>query len=101
MIYLDFDGLSATMNSDGSAKSLLPIDGGEPGRVLHGGHRWFLQVREIPDETYPSSSPPAFSNTRRELFAVRDDGDEQVTVQLTNQPDLENKDGQGRWALEH
>jgi hypothetical protein len=98
-IYFAFDHLVATMNSDGSGKSLLPIDGGEPSQALHGGHRWFLQVREIPGETYPSS-PLSFSNTRRELFAYRDDGNEQVTVQLTDQPDLENKGGNARWAFD-
>ena len=48
-----------------------------------GGQRWFLQLREIVGDSYPSGLP------RRELFAVREDDGEAFTVQLTDQPDLE------------
>lgn len=73
-----------TMNSDGSGKSALPLNvTGTPGRTLHGGHRWFLTRRTITGETYPNGSG------RREVFAVRADGEEDFTVQLTNEPDLQ------------
>ena len=72
-----------TMNSDGSSKTALPAGvSGYPSRALHGGARWFLQGRTIPGEFYPSGRP------RAEVFAIRGDG--LVSVQLTNQPDLEN-----------
>lgn len=76
----------STMNSDGSSKTALPVGLGEPSRALHNGHRWLLQVRDVLDEgTYPSQST---YNTRREIFAVRDDG-YGGSLQLTNQLDLE------------
>jgi len=94
-IYFSSAGLSYTMNSDGSGKNPLPANvGGEPSRALHGGHRWFLQSREIVGEFYPGGT------LRHELFAVRGDGDEAFTKQLTDQPDLERVGGLGntRWA---
>ncbi len=87
------DGLDfATMNSDGSSKTALPIGRGEPSHLLHGGKRWFLQVRELPGESYPNG------NTRTELFAVTTTGE---VVQLTNQPDIEingRRYGAFRWS---
>lgn len=74
----------AQMDPDGGNKTVLPVDvGGEPSRDLHGEQRWFLQLREFVGESYPNGE------VRRELFAVREDGDENVAVQLTDQPDLE------------
>lgn len=82
----------STMNSDGSGKTALPVGQGEPSRGLHGAHRWLLQLRDVPAEgTYPSHSA---YNTRRELFAIRDDGT--LLCQLTNQLDLE-ANGSARW----
>jgi hypothetical protein len=71
------------MNSDGSNKAALPAGVfGVPSRALHGGHRWFLEVRYgVGGEFYPSGAD------RREIFAVRDDG--AISVQLTDQGDLE------------
>jgi hypothetical protein len=85
-IYFNAASGFSAMNSDGSAKIALPVaQWSEPSRVLHGGHRWFLQVQDVPTEgTYPLSH--SVYNTRRELFAVRDDGG---SLQLTNQLDLE------------
>lgn len=84
-----------TMNSDGNNKTALPAGAsGEPSRALFGGHCWLLQLRQIPGESYPSHGP---SPTRREIFAVRDDGDPALTVQLTTQPDLETNGG-FRWV---
>ena len=74
----------STMNSDGTGKTALPLkEFGTASRTLHGGHRWFLTRRTITGETYPDGSG------RREVFAFRDDGNEDFTVQLTNDPDLQ------------
>lgn len=78
------------MNPDGSGKTPLPIGGGEPSRLLHAGHRWFLSSDFIADECYPNG------HQRRELFARRDDG--AVGVQLTTDAELEPYGGGGmRW----
>jgi hypothetical protein len=74
----------SSMNSDGTGKTALPLNvKGTPSRLLHGGHRWFLASRTIAGETYPNGS------SRSERFAVRDDGNEDFTVQLTSDPDLQ------------
>ena len=76
--------LLQSMNADGSGKTLLPLNVlGTPSRLIHGGHRWFLASRRITDESYPNGFP------RYERIALRDDGDESVTVQLTNDPELQ------------
>ena len=86
-VYFTLGGQMHSMNPDGSAKTPLPIFGDtEPSEALHGGHRWFLELREIPGEFYPNGINGI---ARAEIFAVRDDGDETFTVQLTDQPDLE------------
>ena len=75
VIYFTLSGELHTMNADGSNKTALPTDvSGEPSRTLHGDHRWFLQVRDTADG--------------RQLFAVRDDGDEGFAVQLTTDTTL-------------
>jgi serine/threonine protein kinase/Tol biopolymer transport system component len=84
VIYFKVYGQLHSMRPDGSHKTRLPASvHGEPSLVLHGGHRWFLDVREVAGEPYPSGAK------RQEVFAVRDDGDETVAVQLTDNPDLE------------
>ena len=93
-IYFSEYGQLYTMKSDGSGKTALPVNvSGEPSRILHGGHRWFLQGRQIPGQFYPSGT------VRSEWFAVRDDGNEAFTKQLTDRPDLERA-GNSRWALD-
>ncbi len=86
-----------TMSSDGTGKAALPTGvpyDGVPSGALHGGHRWLLDIRDIPGESYPNGQ------TRRELFAVRDDAN--GSVQLTNQPDLETTyGGFGRCGFKH
>jgi hypothetical protein len=83
-IYFTSNFTQSSMNSDGTGKTELPVGVfGDPSRVLHGGHRWFLQSRRSPDETYPDGL------ARWEAFAVRDDGNESITVQLTNDPELD------------
>jgi len=84
------------MNSDGTGKTAVMVLDSvsrsiEPSRGLHGGHGWFLQAQSIAGQTYPNGDP------REELFAVRDDG---LSVQLTDQPDLQPFDsgaGFARW----
>lgn len=72
------------MNSDGSGKTALPLNvEGSPSRLLHGGHRWFLTSRVVAGETHPNGL------RRGEMFAVRDDGNEDFTVQLTDDPELD------------
>ena len=88
-----------SMAADGSNKMALPGNvlgdwvAFDVSRDLHGDRRWFLSVRDIPGEFYPYDPLPnngvAEFAPRREIFAVRDDGDESFTVQLTDQPDLE------------
>ena len=100
-VYFNLDGLMHVMNPDGSGKTPLPIIGrAEPSEELHGGRRWFLELREIAGEFYPDG------DLRVEIFAVREDGDETFTVQLTDQPDLEPFPATGRtftagrWAVD-
>lgn len=70
-----------SMNSDGSGKKPLPLSGwGSSSRLLHVGHRWFVDTRAIEGETDPNGYQ------RYEKFAVRDDGNETVTIQLTDDP---------------
>jgi hypothetical protein len=84
MIYFSYAGQVCTMNSDGSAKTPLPIGASghhemiEPSRQLHDGQRWFLQMRELDPSagTYPDGGPLL------ELFAISEDG--LTTVQLTS-----------------
>ena len=86
----------AQMDPDGGNKTVLPVDvGGEPSRDLHNAQRWFLQLRKFVDERYPNGE------VRRELFAVREDGDEDFAVQLTDQPDLQPLPAGGfvRWGI--
>ena len=85
-VYYSSQGGAWSMNSDGSGKTLLPVgnafDGTppQPSRLLHGGFRWFLQRRQVAG-TYPSGAG------RVEIFAVRGDGNELYTRQLTDSPD--------------
>ncbi len=81
-IYFDSQGHANAMNADGSGKTALPAGvGGTPSRLLHGGNRWFLRTANMGVETYPDG------RTRRELFAIPEDGS--TVVQLTNDPGLE------------
>jgi hypothetical protein len=98
VVYFYLSGQMHTMNADGSAKAALPANvAGEPSRTLHGGHRWFLDVRFVTG-VYPDGTD------RRELFAVRDDGNEAFTVQLTDDPQLKLLEETGnhlsRWSVD-
>jgi hypothetical protein len=93
-IYFEFAGRMNTMTSDGANKYALPSGiHGEPSRLLHGGHRWFLTYEAIVGETYTDGSQ------RLELFAIRDDN--AWHVQLTDQPDLKPFPAitAGRWGV--
>ncbi len=49
-IYFDSQGHANAMNADGSGKTALPAGvWGSPGRLLHGGKRWFLRTANSPD----------------------------------------------------
>ncbi len=81
-VYYSYQGGTWSMNADGTGKTALPAGvGGEPSIALHGGQRWFAQVRDIPGETYPDGGK------RKEIFAVRADG--ALVRQLTTGPDLQ------------
>jgi len=63
----------------GAKASVSPVSSrGLPSRALHGGHRWFLEIRSLP--TVGTNEP------RRELFAVRDDAEPDKAIQLTDRP---------------
>jgi hypothetical protein len=84
----------AVMNPDGSNKLVLPTGvSGDPSHSTYGdaGLRWFLQMRHIIGEKYPNGH-----TTRREMFVVREDGNQTVTVQLTGDANLELFDV--RWS---
>ncbi len=95
-VYFTLGGVPCTMNSDGSAKAPLPVGvSGEPSHSPHAGLRWFLQVRDIVGELYPDGT------MRRELFAVRGDGNEAFTCRLTDQADVQlftTSSGYTRWS---
>jgi hypothetical protein len=77
-IYFRSAESSWVMSADGSGK--LPAVDGEPSHAEHGGYLWFLQVRTIDGQFFPNGDP------REEVFAVREDGNEALTVQLTTDP---------------
>ena len=88
-----------TMNSDGSNNRQLGFGlFGNPSTALHGGHRWFLYHRPIPDSYYLDGTQ------RFELFAYRDDFDSTLNnnsttkVQLTNDIDLQAKPWNTAWV---
>jgi hypothetical protein len=79
-----------SMNSDGSGKTALPLSGaGSPSQLLHGGHRWFVSPLAIEREKYPDGL------YRYEQLAYRDDGNEGVSIQLTDDPAFQLI---GRWS---
>jgi hypothetical protein len=91
--------LTYRINADGSNQTMLPLNAyGSLSAERHAGAFWFLQTRVIEGEFYPDGDP------RRELFAVREDDENDVlTVQLTSDPRLEIAPGGNprlhlRWA---
>jgi hypothetical protein len=71
------DGVSVGYAVDADGNNAVVGVSGTPSYELHGGSRWFLQWGES-------------SGLGKEIFAVRDDNE--VTVQLTNDPNLEKHD---------
>ena len=75
-------------------KTPLPaVLDGNPSFTLLGGHRWFLDLRDVAG-TYPDGGQ------RQELFAIRADGN--ITIQLTDNANLEPSwSGTGpHWSLD-
>jgi hypothetical protein len=88
-----------TMNSDGSDNTQLGFGlFGNPSNALHGGQRWFLYHKPIPDSFYPDGTQVF------ELFALRGDYDSTLNnnsttkVQLTNNIDLQAKPWYTAWV---
>src|SRR5688572_29706495 len=86
------------MNSDGTNNRQLGFGPqGNPSIALHGGHRWFLIFQQMPGVYNP------YGTQRYELFAMRDDDDNQnnnpvTRVQLTYDIDLQLQ-GSLHWVL--
>ena len=93
-IYFADNGLTYTMNSDGNNKTPLVLSDnpGNPSRALYGGHRWFLQTRQIAGQYYPNG------DTRREVYAVRDDA--AIEVQLSDENKARNGASDKRCTME-
>ena len=79
IIYFTVLGTPYTMDPEGDDTTEIDTSG-EPSIALHGSERWFLQVREIAGESYPSGEP------RHELYAVSESG---TAVQLTDDEDVQ------------
>lgn len=79
-VYFTLGTQMYTMDADGSNKTAVGTGvRGQPSHDLHDGSRWFLDYRAV-SGTYPDG------RTRRELFAVQDDG---AATQLTDRVDLD------------
>lgn len=78
-IYYVDSGSALTLDADDGANVASRV-AGEPSDALHDGFRWYLQIRDIAGETYPDDSQ------RQEVFAVRGDGNESFTAQISNNP---------------
>jgi len=80
-IYFSMNGRLHAMTVEDGKTALTPLGyPAPPSRALHGGHRWFLEIRDMPSAN--TNGPP------RELFAVRDDARPDQTVQLTDLPGI-------------
>ncbi len=78
-VYFNMQGRGHALTVKGAKASVAPLAShGQPSRGLHGGHRWFLEIRSLP--TGGTNEP------RRELFVVRDDAEPGQAIQLTQHP---------------
>jgi serine/threonine protein kinase/Tol biopolymer transport system component len=78
-LYFTMENRVHALTVKGAKASVTPVASrGLPSRALHGGHRWFLEIRSLP--TVGTNEP------RRELFAVRDDAEPEKAIQLTDRP---------------
>ena len=89
-----------TMNSDGSNKTQLGLGMfGNPSTVLYNNHRWFIYTYVITGQYYPDGI-----TSRSEVFALRDDFDNQLNrnvntmVKLTDDPTLQPRVGSTDWV---
>ncbi len=80
-LYFTMDGRLHAMTVKDAKRALTPLGyPAPPSRALHGGHRWFLEIRDMPSAH--TNQPP------RELFAVRDDARPDEAIQLTDLPGI-------------
>lgn len=86
-IWFTYHSSMWSMNTDGSGKAASPaaVGGasarGDPTRLFHGGHRWFIGTQRLTGSYYTGTTL-----TRSAIVAVRDDG--AVVTELVNEPDL-------------
>jgi serine/threonine protein kinase/Tol biopolymer transport system component len=91
-VYLALRGRLHTLTSETGEAVVRPVGaGGQPSQALHGGRRWFLELREVPGTNAPAGQP------RRELFAVALSGADERAVQLTDDARLQPA-GDLHWA---
>ncbi|HRZ45988.1 MAG TPA: protein kinase [Candidatus Paceibacterota bacterium] len=80
-LYFTMDGRLHAMTVKDAKRTLTPLGyPAPPSRALHRGHRWFLEIRDMPSAN--TNGPP------RELFAVRDDARPDQAIQLTDLPGI-------------
>lgn len=80
-IYFSMEGRLHALSVKEARRSVTPFPGlSVPSRALHGGHRWFLEVRPLP--------PTGSGGPRWELFVVRDDAEASQAIQLTDLPGI-------------
>ncbi len=78
-IYFSMDGRLHAMSITNGKARVMPFPSlSHPSRSLHGGHRWFLEIRPLPST---GTNAP-----RRELFVMRDDAEAGQGFQLTDLP---------------
>jgi Tol biopolymer transport system component len=91
-IYFSMNGRLHTMAVKDTKPALTPLGyPAPPSRALHGGHRWFLEIRTM--KSTQTNNPP------RELFAVRDDAEANQAIQLTNLPEIGQMTGVNVFAM--
>jgi serine/threonine protein kinase len=80
-IYFSMDGRLHVMSVTNGKACVTPFPSlSHPSRSLHGGHRWFLEIRALPST--------GTNELRRELFVMRDDAEAGQGLQLTDLPGL-------------
>jgi serine/threonine protein kinase/Tol biopolymer transport system component len=94
-IYLAIGNRLHTLASEAGEAVVRPVGTrGQPSKELHGGGRWYLQLREVPGTNTLSGRP------RRELFAVVLNGADERAVRLTDNPRLQPA-GDAHWAVDN
>ena len=91
-IYFTMNGRLHAMTLKDAKTTLTPLGyPGPPSRALHGGHRWFLEIRALPSA--------GTNQPRRELFVVRDDAEANQAIQLTDLPGIGQMAGMQVFAM--